>query len=438
MSAGTGVRHSRRSQRAAGLTRPVGRRVRLLASAAVAVLVISGAADLVLAGQLHLLGATTAPESLLAAVTAGVGLVLAIKRPRNAVGWCLLGLVETVFVTGAATSYVLLDYRHHGGNWPLGDAAVLLEQVWELTLVLTATTLLVFPEGRPSTRGARRLLGALLTAGTLLLLVICAHYAVVAAGHRFHVDATGNIVGPGANNAVGNAIVLGLFLALAGVVVFWVVQQVPRYRRAGRDERAQLKWLYSGTVISLACGLPIFVGGSSNKPEALLVALYLGAGALPVCIGVAVLRFRLYEIDRIVSRTISWALITATVIGTYAGIVTLATKVIGFSSPVAVAASTLVAAALFNPLRRRVQRGVDRRFNRARYDAELTVAAFSTALRTSIGLQTVHDELLETVRRAVEPSGCAVLVRRGEQFRSMSATTAGAAVSGAPGSLRSR
>jgi len=128
--------------------------------------------------------------------------------------------------------------------------------------------------------------------------------------------------------------------------------------------------------------------------------------------GVAILKLRLYEIDRLLSRTVAYTLVTGPLHGVYVGIVTLATRVLAFSSPVGVAASTLAADALFNPLRRRVQRFVDHRFNRARYDAEATVATFVARLRDSVDVETVRDELLEVVNQAVEPVHATVWIRR--------------------------
>jgi len=154
-------------------------------------------------------------------------------------------------------------------------------------------------------------------------------------------------------------------------------------------------------------------GNSSSAIDTVLsgVAL-LGLAALPICIGVGILKFRLYEIDRLISRTLSYAIVTGVVIGMYIGIITLVTRVLGFSSPIAVAASTLAAVALFNPLRHRVQRIVDRRFNRARYDAEATVATFTARLRDAVDLETVRTELLEVVNRAVEPAHVSLWIRR--------------------------
>jgi len=130
----------------------------------------------------------------------------------------------------------------------------------------------------------------------------------------------------------------------------------------------------------------------------------VGTLALPVSIGFGILKFRLYDIDRIISRTVAYAIVTGVLVGVYAGLVLLATQVFRFHSTVAVAASTLVAAALFNPVRHRVQRAVDRRFNRARYDADRTVAAFAARLQDAVDLGTVRADLLGVIEGALEPT----------------------------------
>ena len=129
----------------------------------------------------------------------------------------------------------------------------------------------------------------------------------------------------------------------------------------------------------------------------------LGTAALPVCMGGAVLKYRLYELNRIISRVVSYTLITALLGGLFAGLVLLATRVLPLRGSVAVAAATLVIAALFTPLRKRVQRAVDRRFNRARYDAEVVVAAFAARLRRTIDLDTMRGDLADAVREAFQP-----------------------------------
>jgi len=137
---------------------------------------------------------------------------------------------------------------------------------------------------------------------------------------------------------------------------------------------------------------------------AVLAADVLAIVALPVSIGAAILKYRLYDIDRIISRTLAYAIVTGLLIGVYAGLVLLATQVLSFHTPVAVAASTLAAVALFSPLRRRVQRVVDRRFNRARYDADQTIAAFAARLKDNVDLAAVRDDLAGVVSDALEPA----------------------------------
>jgi hypothetical protein len=135
--------------------------------------------------------------------------------------------------------------------------------------------------------------------------------------------------------------------------------------------------------------------------------------ALPASITVGILKYRLFDIDRLISRTLAYALLTGLLVGIYAGLVLLATQVLRFSSPVAVAASTLTAAALFSPLRRRVQRAVERRFNRARYDADRMVDAFASRLQDAVDLDAVRADLTTVVRQALEPSQVSVWMTGG-------------------------
>jgi len=133
------------------------------------------------------------------------------------------------------------------------------------------------------------------------------------------------------------------------------------------------------------------------------ICLAVGIFTLPVCISFAILKYHLYDIDRLISRTLSYTVVTGLLIGVYAGGVTFATRVLPFHTPVAVAASTLAVAAMFNPLRRRVQRMVDRRFNRARYDAGQTITAFAARLQDAVDLDSIQDDLAGAVHQALEP-----------------------------------
>ncbi len=128
-------------------------------------------------------------------------------------------------------------------------------------------------------------------------------------------------------------------------------------------------------------------------------------------VGIAILKYRLFEIDRLVSRTLSYAIITGLLVGVYVGLIALTTRALPLSSPIGVAASTLAAAALFTPLRRWVQRIVDRRFNRAHYDAEATVAAFSSGLRDAVDLDRVQRDLVAVVHLSMQPSHVSIWLR---------------------------
>ena len=157
-------------------------------------------------------------------------------------------------------------------------------------------------------------------------------------------------------------------------------------------------------VVAVLAQIPI---ASTNLQN----AISIGAVALvPVAIGIAVLKYRLYDIDRVISRTVAYAIVTGLLVGIYAGLVLLATQVLRFSSAVAVAASTLAAAALFSPVRRWVQRAVDRRFNRARYDADQTVAVFAARLKDAVNLDAVRDDLAGVVHQALEPAHVSVWI----------------------------
>jgi hypothetical protein len=141
----------------------------------------------------------------------------------------------------------------------------------------------------------------------------------------------------------------------------------------------------------------------------------VGVAALPVSIGVGILRYRLYDIDRIISRTLAYALVTGLLVGVYAGLVLLATEALRLSSSVAVAAATLAAAALFSPVRRQVQRAVDRRFNRARYDADRTIAAFSVRLKDAVDMTAVQADLAGVVRDTLRPAHVSIWIQHGDR-----------------------
>ena len=201
-----------------------------------------------------------------------------------------------------------------------------------------------------------------------------------------------------AREAYNQAEAVGLLVLLAGVI-----SMIVRFRRSGEEERLQLKWfMYASAVAAVVI---LVATQLSNDP---LLEWEIVFPLIPVAVGIAILKYRLYDIDRLISRTLGYAIVTGLLVGLYAGLVLLATQVLSIKSPVAVAASTLAAAALFTPLRRRVQHVVDRRFNRVRYDADQTVAAFAARLQEGAALDAVRSDLLAVVNTAVEPAHLSV------------------------------
>ncbi len=339
-----------------------------------------------------------------------VGTLLAARRPDNAMGWCLLAVALFFGLTTVGGSLSVLDYRMHR-SLPFGGVGVVLQPGWAPNILFFGLSLLIFPHGRFSSRLVRWLSWLALAVGVVWAAGAYGIATQAVLTHAVHLDRTGNLLAiddPRGSWAWWAPVQYAFFFVLGFSLVVWLVQQVPRYRRAGDEERHQMKWLLSGAVVALGCGLAGFAEGS-GWVAAIGIA---GLTVLPVSIAVGVTKFHLYAIDRLVSRTLSYLLVTGVVVGVYVGVVTLATKGIGSSSPVGVAASTLVAAALFNPLRKRFQHGVDRRFNRSGYDAQRTVSAFAARLRESVDPGEVGDDLLGVVQTVFEPSASSLWVRR--------------------------
>ena len=243
----------------------------------------------------------------------------------------------------------------HHGTLPSGGVAVVLGGALPIP-VLIAILLWVFPGGRLPPGRWRPVFIALAVAGVLLGLAAGLAPGIAAvASHHIRGLASGNL-----NPPTGGWAIIANVTNIAAVVslLVWLVVQVPSYRRSGDERRQQLKWLYSGaTVYALVIVAGFLVPPALGEPvgydgPVINDLIELASALLIVCIGVAVLKYPLYEIDRIISRVISYAIITAVLAGVFAGVVVLATEAFPFKTPVAVAASTLVAAALFNPLRR--------------------------------------------------------------------------------------
>ncbi len=342
---------------------------------------------------------------------AAVGVVVARRQPRNPLGWLFLVSAVGLFVSNDGGDYAYYAYRL-GHHVPFGPVALALDQLWTPALVLFVAVILLFPDGHLPSRFAHWGMRVLWAAFAVLLAAMAAATAGALTAHRLRIDASGGLSAtdnPGGWFADVQRPALLLIVALA---LGFIVRQVLSWRRSSGERRQQLKWLASGAGVMIASVIlgAVFssTGSTSLLAEWIDNLFWVGLAALPVSMGVAILRYRLYEIDRIISRTLAYTLVTGLLIAVYAGLVLLATRVLTVSSSVAVAASTLAAAAAFNPLRRRVQRVVDRRFNRARYDADLTVAAFAARLREEVDLDSVRADLAGVVTRTLEPAHLSV------------------------------
>jgi MFS family permease len=374
---------------------------------------------LVVAGAL--VGAGSGPIWLVPFIPfAGVGALLAIRRPRTSIGWILIGLGWSFAILMApvqATAQQLAD-----GTADLPSAALAVAQGGggPAAFFLFALLAAVFPSGGLPT-GRWGMLGRAALGFGLTIVV---------AGYLMPVISV-NLAGSTAYAPVRNPIALLPDLALWRLVtrddsIFPVmlvmlaaaVSVIVRVRRARGTERQQLRWFATSlafVVLSVGTGFAggLLVPGTSASGLAWIPAI-LAFTSVPVAVGIAVLRYRLYDIDRIISRTLAYAVMTAILAIVFAGIIVglqalFATFTGG--STLAVAASTLVVAALFQPLRQRIQRAVDHRFNRARYDAEQTVAGFSVRLRDEMDISTVAADLHGTVLGAVNPSSLGLWIR---------------------------
>jgi hypothetical protein len=353
------------------------------------------------------------PDRFLVAY-AVVGAVVASRRPSNPIGWLLLGIGFVAACRGLAG-----EYAQHGLAGPSHPGAAVWAAWfvnWSLMLLfpggLLTFLLLLFPSGRPLTRRWRVVIWLGTGLGVLFLLVNwLTPGALTVTGLPSVPNPTRiqSMIDLSRDSELGNSawLLSWVFLAAAATSVFI------RYRRSAGEERLQLKWFAYAALLSLALLVVLLPVSIVTRSGQILFDAAVAAGiglALPLAIGIAILRYRLYAIDRIISRTVAYTIVTGLLVGVYTGLVLLATRVLSVHTPVAVAVATLAAAALFNPLRRRVQRAVDRRFNRARYDADQTVAAFAARLKDAIDLDSVCDNLAVVVQQALEPAHMSVWV----------------------------
>ena len=341
-------------------------------------------------------------------VFALVGAIVATRRPDNRVGWLMLAAGAFNCGVQAVTQYGVWTLVRHPGSLPGGSVASWVTSfLWTPSVSLMVLVLAYFPDGHLQSRRWRWLPALVGTCTTIIVVVTAVDMwprrgasLMGANGAYEHGTATGVVIG-----------VLWPFIPISAVAA--MVGLALRYRRSSGIQRQQLKWIVLAALVSAPMIVATEVHPKDPSPVVSGVMQLLNSPMwVALGIGLAVLRYRLYDIDRIVSRTVTYAVLTAVLVGSYVGLVALTETVLGFSSGVAVAASTLAAAAAFQPLRRRVQRAIDRRFDRAAYDARRTADAFAQRLRDEVDVDAVCRDLVGTVDAAIAPESVSLWLAR--------------------------
>jgi hypothetical protein len=352
-------------------------------------------------------GSVTLP--VLALAFSVVGAIIASRQPRNAIGWifCSIGLVVSLSsLTGDYAEYWLARGSAPGN---LAETAAWFSS-WSWSLLVyvpTSFLLLLFPDGRlPSPRWR-----PVAWCAALGLIGFLAGYVLTPGP----LEDFPQIVNPyGVDSPILDAVaVAGAILASASMVAS-AVSLIVRMRRAGRTERQQIKWLaYGGALVVGA----VFVGGVIAVwiGEVGITVISLGLLGVPISTGVAIARYSLYDIDLIINRTLVYGsltvLLASAYVGGVVGLQALFRALSGQESTLAIVASTLAIAALFGPLRRRVQAFVDRRFYRRKYDATHTLAAFNARLRDETDLNTLRNDMVGVATRTMQPAHVSLWLR---------------------------
>jgi hypothetical protein len=360
--------------------------------------------------DLAILGAGHAPSTVAAVIAATVGAVVAARRPRHPVGWLLLAMGLSLNLSSAGSGYKWYGLVARPGSLPGASyLAGLADGINIVYVACAGFVLLLTPTGGlPSPRWRWWAWIAAAAAAVFVLVSVVTprplypEYPDVGSpiGVPALADPPLDVVVPLAGAVVLVALVVG-----AGSLV-------GRFRRARGVERQQLRWMAWGAVLA-AMFLVAAITELALDDDTPLFQAAIGAClvSLTLATGAAILRYRLYDVDRIVSRTLAYGLLTLLLGLGYAAVVLGLGQLLPDSSSLVVAAATLAVAAVFQPLRRRVQAAVDRRFNRRRHDAARTIAAFSTRLRDQVDLDALHGELLAVVDQAMQPTHASLWLR---------------------------
>ena len=365
------------------------------------------------------------PFQLVMLVFATTGSVLVAARPRNPLGWLLLTLAVLDAEDRVGSAVVADLPQLISGSTPVAVAVALTRPLQELTFGLIPIVMLVFPEGRllsPRWRPA--------VIAPFALVAIASLAELLAAGpFRAGADLAKPFGFEALVPVVGVLRPLSFLAYIVGMLV-GVVSLFRRYRNGSAVQRQQVKWvaasaslvaLFFVSLLLLLTVQALFPDALDERLVAPVLQMWNGLSALslPLAIAVAVLRYRLYDIDVLINRTLVYGVTTGAIAAVFFGVVFVLQALLRpftSGSELAVAASTLLTVALFQPLRRRVQNAVDRRFYRSRYDAQRTLDAFGTALRDQVDLDSVRAALLGVVDETLRPTHAGVWLRRNDSW----------------------
>ncbi len=349
-------------------------------------------------------------------VYVGVGRLLVLRLPGQPVGWLLLGAGTLFQLSMAAGAYSWQAFVRAPGTLPLGVIALLFTFAWIPALVCLFLAIMLFPTGRPPSRRWRPAVALIVIPNALFLA------AAWFAEREFQVPepyggAQGGLTV--ANPLAIDGILATLLSALQASPLAAVMYLIPvaavlaRFRTAAGNERQQLKWFAYASSIAMVffiAGGALFSYLAGLGPAVAVLAIDL----IPISVAIAILRYRLYDIDLLIKRTVVYGATTAAVAGTFwLGILALQRLLspVTSGSEVAIAASTLMSLALFQPVRRRVEDAVDRRFDRYRYSASRTIEVFADQLRDEVDLAAVRANLLSTVSVTMAPAHASLWLR---------------------------
>ena len=338
-----------------------------------------------------------------------VGALILTRLPSNKLGWIMCGIpltVATMVFTGVYSRYALIT---RNGDLPLGEfASWVAAWVPQVGVILVLQLLILFPTGHATSRFWRAASIAVTVLGGILLVA----YAIRPGG----IDGAKPLENPWAiesSRAIVGPLIGAIGTTLAGLFVFIVAAKFWSYRKARGIERQQLKWFaLSGAFFPLLFAVAIVIEENTRTNiDLVIVGWFFGFTGIAVGIGLAVFKHRLYDIDLIVNKTLVYGLLTGLSASIYFGAVAAVSTFAGDSNLV-VAAATLAVAAIFQPLRRRIQEFIDRRFYRRRYDAAHTIERFSRQLRDEIELESLTGELLAVVNDTMQPTRASLWLMR--------------------------